>query len=99
MTLKAPGLGEITEGRMKNQRRDWVPVVENFTLISKQSPWGRENIGEEEVGCEFQLSLPCWRLLILNPDFVVGPGGCLYSVCYMLDIVIGAVDLPEINNL
>lgn len=57
MTLKAPELGEITEGRMKNQRRDRVPTVENFTLISEQSPWGKENIGEEELGCEFQLSL------------------------------------------
>lgn len=70
-----------------------------------------ENAEEEELGYGFQLlvSFPPQRLPILSLDFVclfvclgcfVFCGArCLYSVCYVLDSVIGTVDLPKLYHL
>lgn len=45
-------------------------------------------------GCLF-----CLGDSILSLDSVVEPSGCLYNVCYMLDIMIEAMGLPKIYNL
>lgn len=60
---------------------------------------GKEIIGEKVLGCEFQLYFFTWRFFVFNFDFVLEFSGCLYSVCDMLDIVIGRMDLLKIYYL
>lgn len=82
---------------MKTQ--DWAQTMKSCSINWEITPEGKEIAGEKALGCEFQLHLPTWRLSVPSLDFVLEPSGCLYSVCDMLDIVIGRMDLPKIYYL